>query len=162
MTVKNEAFTNMFDQAVGTFGDAMKAGVKMQEEVVNWWSTAFDQAGPVQEWNQRSRTLLNEALPAAQKNVEQWTKALEQNYQRTLALLKQTFENDDGNYDLPAKTRKLWEQSLEVFRENTQAMAQTHMKALELWNDFLRKINAAVPGFAAAMNAAGAKVAPKQ
>lgn len=167
MTVKNDAFTSLFDQAIGTFGDAMKAGVKAQEEIVGWWNNAFDQAGQVQEWNQRSRAMFSEAIPAAQKNVEQWTKLVEQNYQRTLDLLKQTFEAENGNgnghghYDISAKTRKLWESSLELFRENTQAMAQTHMKALDLWSEFVRKVNAAAPAAATAPAVGAPKAAPK-
>ncbi len=56
MTAKTEArMTTLFDQAVQTFGDAMKAGVKIQEEIGRWWSDVIEQAGPVQEWQKRSR-----------------------------------------------------------------------------------------------------------
>src|SRR3954454_23121716 len=100
MTVKTEALTGLFDQAVGTFGDAMRAGVKIQEEIASFWTGAIDQTGQaqqVQDWNHRSRAFLSEAIPAAQKNVEQWTKLLEQNCQRSVELLKVAFEPADGH-----------------------------------------------------------------
>ena len=41
--------------------------------------------------------------------------------------------------DAQAKTRELWEASLELVRENVQAVAQTNVKMMELWADMLRK-----------------------
>ena len=159
MAVKNDTATSLFDQAVGTFGDAMKAGVKIQEEIAHWWSGALQQAGQVNQWNDRTRAVLSEAIPAAQKNAEQLTKLVEQNYHRSLELLKLTVNGDgaNGTQELQNKTRKLWETSLELIRENTHAMAQTHVKVLELWGDFLRKLSATAAPAVAAAGAKGSK-----
>jgi hypothetical protein len=53
------SFTGVFDQAAQTFSDAFKAGVKMQEDVAKWWTETLDQAGPVQEWQKRSRAIVS-------------------------------------------------------------------------------------------------------
>ena len=53
--------SGLFDQAVSTFGDAMKAGVKIQEDIGKWWSDALDQSGPAMEWQKRSRAIVQEA-----------------------------------------------------------------------------------------------------
>ena len=58
---KSDRVSGLFDQAVLTLGDALKAGVKIQEEVGKWWSDALEQAGPVTDWQKKSRALVSEA-----------------------------------------------------------------------------------------------------
>lgn len=133
--------TGLFDQAVSTFGDALKAGVKIQEEVAKWWSDALDQAGPVQEWQKKSQAIVSEAIPAAQKNAEEWLKLVEQNYRRSMDLLKKAFETNGApsSKEMQARTQDLWEASLDVIRDNAQAMAEANMKMMELWAGVLQK-----------------------
>lgn len=133
--------TGMFDQAVSTFGDALKAGVKIQEEVGKWWSDAMDQTGPAQEWQKKSRSIVSEAIPAAQKNAEEWLKVVEQNYRRSMELLKKAFDQTPAasSKDMQARTQDLWEASLDVIRDNAQAMSEANMKMMELWAGVLQK-----------------------
>jgi hypothetical protein len=136
---KSDGVTGLFDQAVSTFGDALKAGVKIQEEVGKWWSDALDQAGPVTDWQKKSRALVSDAIPAAQKNAEEWLKLVEQNYKRSMTLLKKAFETNGDPTELRAKTQQLWEESMELIRDNAQAMADANKKVLELWAGMLKK-----------------------
>ena len=131
--------SGLFDQAVSTFGDAMKAGVKIQEEIGKWWSDALDQSGPAMEWQKRSRAIVQEAIPAAQKNAEEWLKLVEKNYHKSMALLKRAWETDADPKEIRAKTQELWEASLELVRENAQSMAETNMKMMEVWAGLLKK-----------------------
>jgi hypothetical protein len=142
MTAKAEArMTSLFDQAVQTFGDAMKAGVKMQEEMGRWWSDAIEQAGPVNEWQKRSRAIVCEAIPAAQHNTEEFMKVMEQNYRRSLDLLKKAVDSEPSvsPTDVQTKTQELWDASMEVVRDNAQAMAQVNVKMMETWAELLKK-----------------------
>src|SRR3974390_3496131 len=63
-------FTGMFDQAMQAFNETFKAGVKMQEDIAKWWADTLDQTGPAQDWQRRTRAILNDAIPATQKNAE--------------------------------------------------------------------------------------------
>jgi len=142
MTAKTEArMTSLFDQAVQTFGDAMKAGVKMQEEIGRWWSDMLEQAGPVQEWQKRSRAMVCDAIPAAQRNAEEFMKVVEENYRRSLDLLKKAVDTEPSGTpaDMQAKTQELWEASMGVVRDNAQAMAQANVKMMETWADLIKK-----------------------
>ena len=134
-------FAGVFDQAAETFSDTFKAGVKMQEDIANWWTEMLDQTGPAQEWQRRSRAILNDTIPAAQKNAEEYLKVLEENYARSMDLLKKAFTGDGvkSPAELQSKVRDLWEDSLSVLRENAQAMAQANVKVMDLWADLLRK-----------------------
>lgn len=151
MAAKTEAkamearMSSLFDQAVLTFGDALKAGVRIQEEVAKWWTDALEQGGPVQEWQKKSRAIVSEAIPAAQKNAEEWLKLVEQNYKRSMDLLKKAFDTNGAGKDVQSRTQDLWEASLQVIRENAQAMAQANMKMMELWASVLQKNVEAMP-----------------
>jgi len=138
-TATKDGVSGLFDQAVTTFGDALKAGVKIQEEVGKWWSDALEQAGPVTEWQKKSRAMVSEAIPAAQKNAEEWLKLVEQNYKRSMTLLKKAFETNADPAEIRAKTQQLWEESMELIRDNAQAMADANKKVLELWAGMLKK-----------------------
>jgi hypothetical protein len=139
MAAKAEAaVSSMFEDALQTYNDAVKAGVKVQEEVGKWWSDAIDHAGPAEEWQKKSKAVLSEAIPAAQKNAEEWLKLVEQNYKRSLALLKKAWETDTDASTMRAKTQELWESSLELVRDNAQAIAQANMKMMEVWSGVLR------------------------
>jgi len=138
---KESRLTSMFDQTVQTFSEAMKTGVKFQEDMAKWWSDALEQGGPVQESQKRFRALVSEAIPAAQKNAEEWLKIVEQNYRRAMDLLKKAFDSDGSGTakDLQARTRELWEASMEAVRDSAQAMAEANVKVMEFWADILRK-----------------------
>jgi polyhydroxyalkanoate synthesis regulator protein len=135
------AFTGLLDQAVATFGDAMKAGVKFQEDIGRWWSDVLDQTAPVQTWQKRSREMVSEAIPAAQRNAEEWMKVVEQNYRRSLELMRRALETENPATVAEAQTRMqdLWEASMQVIRDNAQAMAQANLHMMEAWAEILRK-----------------------
>jgi hypothetical protein len=129
----------VFDDAVATFNDAIRSGVKLQEEVGKWWSDALDQKSPLDDWQKKSKTVLSEAIPAAQKSAEDWLKLIEQNHKRSLALLKQALETEPTDpASIRAKSQKLWESSLELLRDNAEAIAQTNVKMMEVWAGIIR------------------------
>ena len=145
--VKHEAsrVSALFDDAVSTFGDAVKAGVKVQEEIGKWWSDALEQAAgcqassPVDAWQKKSKAVLSEAIPAAQKNAEECLKLVEANYKKSLALLKKAWDADPADAAaVKAKTQEVWEASLEMVRENAQAMAAANLKVMEMWAGLLK------------------------
>jgi hypothetical protein len=148
--------TGLFDQAMASFSETFRSGVKMQEDVAKWWTDTLDQSGPTQEWQRRSRAIINDAMPAAQKNAEEWLKVVDQNYSRTVELLKKAFASDgvSNPAELQARVKELWEESLGVLKENAQAIAETNVKMMDLWADLLRKnMSAAVKTAAATAKA---------
>ena len=142
MATKTEAASRAyapFDEAVSTFNDAVKAGVKLQEEIGNWWSDALDQVGAGEQWQRKSKALFSEAIPVAQKNAEEWLKLAEQNYRRSMALFKKAWEVQPGDVgEMRAKSQELWEASLDLVRDNARAMAQANVKMMEIWGKLLR------------------------
>ena len=163
MSTKTESdVMQVLDTAVNAFGDAMKAGVKAQEEMSKCWSDALSSGNPLGDWQKRSRQMFDEAVPAAQRQTQELLKLVEQNYRRSVDLLKKALDTDgNGAVDgLRDKIRALWEESVAVVKENTESMAQLNVKILEAWTDLLRK-NFEQGEAAIKSAAAAAKVAAK-
>jgi hypothetical protein len=142
MSSKIEAdVCQVLDTAVTAFGDAMKAGVKAQEEMSRSWSDAIFVGNPAGDWQKRSRQWFDESVPAAQKHTLEVLKLVEQNYRRSVDLLKKAVDTDHNGAveGMREKLRALWEESVTVVKENTEAMAQANVKLMEAWTDLLRK-----------------------
>jgi len=132
---------DLFDQAVETLGGAMRAGVKFQEDMAQFWSDALNQIGSVQEWQKKSSAVLSDAIPTAQKSADEYLRLLDQSYHSSLDLLKKAFESAryESMSDRAMKAENLWESSLQTMRSNTQAMAQANVRVMESWAEFLKK-----------------------
>jgi len=142
MSSRTESDVMQFlDTAVAAFGDALKTGVKAQEEMSKWWSDALSGGNPLGDWQARSRQMFDEAVPAAQRHGQEFLKLIEQNYRRSVELLKKAMDTDhNGSVDgLREKIRALWEESVAIVKENTETMAQANVKLLETWTDLVRK-----------------------
>lgn len=133
--------TQIFDSAVSAFGDTMKASVKAQEEMLKFWSGALQNNGALGEWQKRSKAIVDRTTPAVQKSAEEWIKLVEQNYKRSVDLLKKAIETEGHGSvsEIPAKTQKAWQSILELVRDNAQATAQANVRLVELWADILKK-----------------------
>jgi hypothetical protein len=136
--------TQVLDGAFNAFSDAMKAGVQAQEEFARFWSSALNgNSSPLGDWQKRTKQMFDETVPAVQKQAGEYLKLIEQNYRRSVDLFKKAIDGDqNGNSpvgNLRDRTRKLWDESVAVVKENSQAMAQANVKVLELWTDILRK-----------------------
>jgi len=142
MSVKTDTasrVSGLFDEAVQTFNEAVKAGTKVQDEIGKWWSDALQQAGPMEDWQKKSKAVMGEAIPAAQKNAEELLKLVEQNYKRSLSMLKKACDAQPADAAaVHAKTQELWEGTLELVRDNATAMSQANLKMMEVWAGLLR------------------------
>src|SRR5262245_10907885 len=95
--------TGLFDQALHTFGETLKAGVKVQEEATKWWTEALERQEGVCDWQSRSGEFVKEFLPSAQKSAQDWLKLIEKNASKSIALLKRAIESDADADDIRKK-----------------------------------------------------------
>jgi hypothetical protein len=138
-TATQSKASGLFDQALNTFGETLKAGVKVQEEAAKWWTDALQSQDALRSWQSRSRDFVTEFIPSAQKSAEDWLKLVEKNANKSIALLKRAIESDTDADDLRRKTQELWEASLALVRENAQAVTDNNLKMMELWSKLLKK-----------------------
>jgi len=137
-------FTGVFDQAMQTYGEAIKAGVRAQEQIAAYWTDAIGRAIPATaEFQRKSKAFVSESAPAAQRNTEDMLKFLEQNYRRSVELVKRAYETGTAaaTGEFQSRLQSLWESSVELLKDNAQAVAQTNLRVLDLWADLLRHNN---------------------
>ncbi len=137
--------TGLFDQAAKSFGEALQAGVKAQEQVVGFWSETLGKtsAGAPPP---HPRAAIASTVPVAQKSAEEYLKLVDGNYRKSLEALKKAC---DGNVGLtPAefqtRARSLFEASVDLVKENAQALVQTNQRVFEAWAEVLRQNGATV------------------
>jgi hypothetical protein len=143
--------SELFEQAMKSYEQAFKTGLKVQEESSKWWTTLLEQTGPSPDWQKSLRTMASEILPEAEKRMEDGLRMVEQNSRASLELLKlfkQAVEVPGTNPIAETQTRLLgfWEASLNSMRDSAQAVAKANTQTLESWMELFRKGTAMAAG----------------
>jgi hypothetical protein len=142
MTEKIESpVSELFEQAMKNYEQALRTGVKLQEEAGRCFTNLFNQTTVPQEWQKKVNAAIEETFPVAQKNLEENLKFMEQNSRVSLDLFKQAAEaaQSVSFADAQAKLQKLWQSSLNALQNNAQAIAQANSKFMESCTAFVRK-----------------------
>ena len=142
MAEKGKAqMSELFEKAIQNYEDALKTGLKIQEESGKWWAKMLEQTGSAQDWQRQIRAMASELLPETQKRVEQSLKLMEQNGRMSLELFQRAMEAAQSSSIMEGQNRfmQLWEASLNAIKDSTQAVTMANSKALESWMDFFRK-----------------------
>ena len=129
----------LFNQAVDTWGGAMKASIKFQDDVAKWWTQRWGRSGSLQDIQCRASTMIAEAIPTAQKSAEEALRLVDQNYRTGSDLLRKAMETGkvESFTQVQAKTQEV--SGVNQRTGNAQAVAQANMRAMESWADFVRK-----------------------
>jgi hypothetical protein len=133
--------SDLVKQAVDTFDATLKAGVKIQEEATKMWTQALGGATSAHQWQERATAVLNEAIPLAQKQGQEYLRLLEQNSRNSLELLHKAIDTGQSESvsDAQAKAQELWVATLNTLRSNTEAAVEANAKALDAWSALARK-----------------------
>lgn len=148
--------SELYEQAMGNYEQALRTGLRMQEESGKWLTTMLDQASSPQDWQKWVKSMSDRIIPETQKTMAENLKMVEQNSRTGVELMKKALEAAQSTSVMEGQAKMLnfWGASLNAFRENAAAATQANTKAVELWVDILRR-NAEIAG---SMN--GAKARP--
>jgi hypothetical protein len=126
--------SELMEQALRNYEQALQSGLKLQEESSKWWSDFLGQTA-ASDWQKRWKSTANQTIPIVQKRMEDSLRLLEQSSRTSLDLLKQAFavSANDSTASAQTKLQELWEASLEALRNNAQAVAQANGKFVESW-----------------------------
>ena len=144
MSDRTKPVSELFDQAMSSYEQAFRTGLRLQEESGKWWTTLLEQTGRTREWQRTIRTMANELLPEAQKRLEDGLRLVEQNSRASFELLrlfKKSVEVPQTNPLAESQTKLLsfWEASLNSMKDSAQAVATANTQALESWMELFRK-----------------------
>jgi hypothetical protein len=132
------------NQAMKNYEQALRTGLRMQEEAVKWWSGIMTQAATTQDWQNRmngAANLANEMMPLAQKGMEEALDLMEKNSRTGSDLVKKAFEAAQTPViaDSQAKWMDVFTSSLGAMRTNAEAMTQMSTRAIDSWIKFVRQ-----------------------
>lgn len=138
---KTKPVTDLYDQAIKSYEQALKTGVKMQEESAKYFSTLVNQTTSPQDWQKRMKSVTDEFIPQTQKTVEDSVKLIEQTTRTSIELLKKAVATGQPAtmQDAQAKFLGLWEASLNAMRDTAVSVTQANNKAIESWVSYARK-----------------------
>lgn len=138
---KTKPVAELFEQAMKNYEQALKTGLKVQEESARWCVGLLSQAATPQEWQKKMKAIADDVLPQTQKSVEESLKLIEKNSRATIDLLKKAAAVAQSGTPQEAQSKflGLWEASFNAVRDTAQTVTQANTRALEAWLDFVRK-----------------------
>ena len=145
MKEKNEnPASEILDQGLKNYEQALRTGLKVQEEAGKCWAKLLNQAASPQDLQKRITSLANDLIPANQKSMEGCLALLDQNSRSSVELIKKGMETAQAtNYpDIQAKVVEFCESSLKSLKANTQAIVDINAKAIDSWMAFVKKASA--------------------
>lgn len=134
----------MADKAMRNYEQALRTGLKLQEEAVRCWGNMFNQTASTQDWQRRFTNLTamtSEMMPLTQQRMEEVLDLMEKNSRTGADLMKKAV--DAAQTPVPAESQakwmEFWTSSLGAARTNAEAISQISAKAMDAWIDFVRK-----------------------
>jgi len=136
--------SELFDQALKNYEQALRAGVKVQEEAAAYWTKLYNQAVSRPALHKQLTSLANEVIPPTQKYLAGCLEMLEQNSSATIDLMKKGVEavQTANPTDYQSKLVDFCESSLKTAKAQTQAAIDLNSKAIDSWLAMARKTTA--------------------
>ena len=124
--------------------EALRTGIKLQEEAAHWWSSVFNPSNYAQQWQEQLNAVTrtaNSLLPLTQKHMSEMAGFLEKSSRATAGLTRKASDviQAPGLSEKQAKWAEFWTNSLDVARSNTEELSQISSRAIDSWAEFLRK-----------------------
>ena len=136
--------TELADKTMKNYEQALRTGLKMQEEAGKWWTSMFNQSTAAQDWQKRFTNMTGMAgslMPLAQRRMEEAMSLVEKNGKTGAELMKKAV--DAAQTPVPAESQAkwldFWTSSMGAVRANAEAVSELSSKAIDAWIDFVRK-----------------------
>jgi hypothetical protein len=141
---QEKVLTDMADQAIKNYEQALKTGLKLQEEAVKCWSSLVNQSATAHEYQKgftNLTKLANDVLPLAQRRMEEVLQLVEKNSQTGAELMRKAVQAAQSPPTVNGQNKwtDLWTSSMGAIRSNAEALAEINSRALDSWIDFVRK-----------------------
>lgn len=145
-TVKEQQATmsDMTNKAMKNYEQAVRTGMKFQEEAGRYWSGMFNQASYAQDWQKRMASytsMANGLLPLAQRRMEDMMDLMEKSSRMSADLLKKATDAAQTPTVGEAQSKWLdfWTSAMVTTRANMEAASQVSTRAIDSWIDFVKK-----------------------
>ena len=131
-------------RAIKNYEQAVRTGLKLQEEAAQWFTGLAGQSTSTQGYPHcfaKLTSVVSEALPVAQKRMDEVIELAEKNSRKSIELMKKVA--DAAQTPVIAESQAKWvdvgSESLAVARNNVEVLTQLGNKAFDSWIDYVRK-----------------------
>ena len=133
--------SELFEQAMKNYKQALQAGLKLQQESAKWWMEVMTQAGSPQDWQTKAKEMAEESVSIVQKRMEENLKLIDQSSRTSLDLLTKAMEAVQADTVSAGQTKmqEMWEASLQAMRQNAQSVTEFNSKFMESWMQSVSK-----------------------
>jgi len=137
----NNPVSEMLDQGLKNYEQALRTGLKLQEEAGQCWTRLLSQAASPQELQKQFTSLAYDLIPATRKSMESCLELMEQNCRTSVDLLKKGMEAAQAAHqaDAQGKVVEFCESSLKSLKANAQAIVDINTKAMDAWFSLVKK-----------------------
>jgi hypothetical protein len=138
---KTKPVKDLFEQATKNYEQALKTGLKLQEESAKLFLGVFNQVTAPADFQKKVKAISDEIIPQTQKAVDEGLKLIEQNSRTGMDLLKKAASAWQATtlQDAQGKSLALYEGYLNAVRDSASAVTQATAKAAESWLGYVRK-----------------------
>ena len=138
MTTQTKTATDLFEEAFKSYEQALKTGIKVQEDNVKMWKDLLSKTSSPSDFQAKFTEMAEDVLPTAKKRMNEAFKMVEQNTKMSVDLMQQAMEAcQPGTMDeTQNRLRGLWESSLAASRTNVQSVMKANQQILDAWTGF--------------------------
>lgn len=133
--------SELFDEALKNYEQALRTGLKIQEEAAAYWTKLFNQAASRPDFQKQVLSIANEAVPPAKKYMEGCLELLGQQSRTSVELMKKGMDalQSQNPTEYQGKLVDFCESSLKSVKANAQAVLEMNGKATDSWIGITRK-----------------------
>src|SRR6266436_2776556 len=141
---KTKPLSEAADKAMKNYEQAVRTGLKVQEEAAHLWTNLLNQSASPQDWQKRfsgATAMANGILPATQKRMEEVLDLMEQNTKASTELFKKAADACQTTTlpECQSKWLDLCTASVDLARSNFEAVTQINSRAVDSWIGYVRK-----------------------
>jgi hypothetical protein len=144
MEQAQENMKSMTDRALKNYDEALRTGLKLQEEAARCWSSMLGQANAAAEMQKRWSEITQMAsglMPLAQRRMEEIMGLMENNSRTGAELMKKIVDASQtlGQPECQSKWMDLWISSMGALRSNMEAAGEINSRILNSWVSFVQE-----------------------
>jgi hypothetical protein len=141
---QEKLMSDLADKTMKNFEQAMRTGLKLQEEAVQFWAKAANQSPSVQDLQKRfanATSIASGVVPEAQKRIEELIALAEKNGRTALELMKKAADAAQTPVwaESQVKWVEFWTDSLKGAQNHVQALTEIGSRSVGCCVEFARK-----------------------
>ncbi len=135
----HERMIELMDEAGQCYFSAVKSGMKLQQEVADWWAQHAAVEAPSGGFDPKA--LADEAITKWKAASDDAIAMMEQGAKKSLDLLNRAFEvgQTDSLQAAQKKLNELWESSIKTAQDNVKEMLSANEKVAKAWMEVAQR-----------------------